>query len=85
MKTIKYTKQISDGVTQTVRLKAITAPQNLAENISEYFFYSGVIRGLREGNKLDENKLSALIAIYESKTRYFDNLLERSKNNKNRI
>lgn len=77
MKTIKYTKQLAEGVSQTVRLKSITAPQNLAENISEYFFYQGVIRGLREGNKLDENKLSALIAVYESKTRYFDNLLKK--------
>lgn len=77
MKTIKYTKQLANGVSQTVRLKSITAPQNLAENISEYFYYQGVIRGLREGNKLDENKLSALIAVYESKTRYFDCLLER--------
>lgn len=77
MKTIKYTKQLAEGVSQTVRLKSITAPQNLAKNISEYFFYQGVIRGLREGNKLDENKLSALITVYESKTRYFDNLLKK--------
>lgn len=80
MKTIKYTKQLANGVTQTVRLKSITAPENLAENISEYFYYTGLIRGLREGNKLDENKLSSLIAVYEAKTRYFDNLLKENEN-----
>lgn len=81
MKTIKYTKQLANGVSQTVRLKAITAPENLAENISEYFYYQGLIRGLREGNKLDENKLSSLIAVYETKTRYFDNLLNKDTDN----
>lgn len=72
-KTRKYIKQIADGAYQKIRIGDIAN----AESISEYFYYKGLIRGLREGNMLDENKLTALIATYEVKTRYFDKLLEK--------
>ena len=51
-------------------------PENMTKNISEYFYNKGFINGLQQGNQLDENKLSALIAVYEAKTKYVDKLLE---------
>lgn len=75
MKTRKHTKQLAYGVTKDVYIRDWSTP----ENISEYFYNKGFINGLMQGNKLDENKLSALVAVYETKTKHIDNLLEEER------
>lgn len=72
MKTRKYNKQLANGVTKEVYIRNWSTP----ENISEYFYNKGFIKGLMQGNKLDEKKLSALVAVYEAKTKYIEKLLE---------
>lgn len=48
----------------------------LYKDICEYFYNKGYILGLEKAKGLEENKINALIKVYETKTIYFDRLLE---------